>query len=216
MTPIIRRRTAAKQNNIVIRRQPKRSIGVFIDGVGLDRASKRIGKRVSIVNLVKTITGSRETAVIRYYTILPNEDDSRQLSFLDSLQKQGVTIVAKRLPPKGIERQASTDAELSTDITAFAAGFTSFEEEYRYSSEEIMEAAGVTKEAPVETDADATPHIITVCVCRDICYPLNIARVLGAETTATDFGDGTPQDVLRAAAKWVDLSDATTIWMDEG
>ena len=41
-----------------------------------------------------------------------------------------------------------------------------------------------------------------------------IARELGADTVTADFAQFNTGDVLKSAAKWIDLSDSETIWRE--
>ena len=111
---------AAKSQDTVIRRASNRIYGVFIDGVGLDRACRRMQKKVDMAALLKSLTAGSKAQIARYYTLLPNEDDSRHRAFLEAVSKAGLEVLTKRLPPKGIDRQITTDAEMGADIVSFA------------------------------------------------------------------------------------------------
>jgi uncharacterized LabA/DUF88 family protein len=55
-----------------------------------------------------------------YYTVIPFEDDARQHSFLDAVERAGFNVNIKRLPPKGIDRQVTSDVEVATDLVNFS------------------------------------------------------------------------------------------------
>ncbi len=105
-----------------VKRQMRRSIGLFIDGTGLDRATRRISRKVDMSSLVRGVTSGSPPVVARYYTLIPFEDDSRHRAFLDAVARAGLTVVVKRLPPKGVTRQVSVDIEMAADMVAFALG----------------------------------------------------------------------------------------------
>ena len=112
----------------VVKRKRKRLLGVFIDGTGLDRATRRIQKRVDMPSLVRGVSAGTIPVVARYYTLIPYEDDSRQRAFLDAVRRAGLQVVVKRLPPKGVTRQVSVETEMASDIVAFGLGQNSFED----------------------------------------------------------------------------------------
>ncbi|MCB0329107.1 MAG: NYN domain-containing protein [Bdellovibrionales bacterium] len=112
----------------VVKRKKKRVLGVFIDGTGLDRATRRMQKRVDMPKLVRGVAAGSIPVVARYYTLIPYEDDSRQRAFLDAVRRAGLQVVVKRLPPKGITRQVSVDTEMAADILAFGMGKNTFED----------------------------------------------------------------------------------------
>jgi hypothetical protein len=41
-----------------------------------------------------------------------------------------------------------------------------------------------------------------------------LVKDAGADTTTADFGQFNTGDLLKSAAKWIDLSDSETIWRD--
>jgi len=223
----------------VVRRVEKRVLGVFIDGTGLDRACRRLGKRVDMAALVRGISSGLQPLVCRYYTLIPYEDDSRQRAFLDAVQRANIRVVVKRLPPKGIDRQVSVDVELGADMVAFALGHTNFSKLSEFGSmpkeqphphykatmmprahqgqegEASAEVAPPAEEqpAPPEDDPKAKRVITVVCPSRDLSYPIAMVKELGIDTISADFGKFNTGDVLKSAAKWIDLSDSETIWM---
>ena len=235
---------AKKSDNVVVKRSEKRVIGLFIDGTGLDRATRRIQRKVDMAALVRGVASGLTPVVARYYTLIPYEDDSRQRAFLDAVYKAGLAVVVRRLPPKGIERQVSIDIEMAADMVAFAMGHDDFSTENVYMPERdipltksVIPLGGFGPRAsstPVE-NSDNIPEelaeegneeevrpsqkvkrIVTViCPSRDLSYPLGLARELGADTVSADFGKFSGGgDVLKSAAKWIDLSDSETIWRD--
>ncbi len=251
----------------VVKRVDKRVIGLFIDGTGLDRATRRINRKVDMSALVRGVTSGLPPIVARYYTLIPYEDDSRQHAFLDAVNRAGLSVVVKRLPPKGITRQVSVDIEMAADIVAFSLGHSSFGELSLYKPSEIpsdyntpalKSSAGLIRggiirpgpsgkgkrhaietpseepaatdeenmqeglESPVsveqngKTDAgNSVRRVVTVvCPSRDLSYPISLARELGADTVTADFGQFNTGDILKSAAKWIDLSDSETIWRE--
>lgn len=133
-TPVITRKRR-KQEPAVIKRTGKRAIGLFIDGTGLDRAARRLNRRVDMAALVRGVTSGTAPLVARYYTLIPFEDDSRHRAFLDAVARAGLTVIVKRLPPKGVTRQVSVDLEMAADIVAFAYGRTDFSTTNQYNPE---------------------------------------------------------------------------------
>jgi hypothetical protein len=230
-----------------IKKREKRVVGLFIDGTGLDRATRRINRKVDMSALVRGVTSGLTPVVARYYTLIPYEDDSRQRAFLDAVARAGLSVIVKRLPPKGITRQVSIDIEMAADIVAFSLGLSSFSKENEYmpadhplrmaAPSSVVANFGRKKpafggseqpEAPAQTitaagdkallnrdsDLSAQRSIVVVCPSRDIAYPLGMSKDLGCDTTSADFGQFNSGDVLKSAAKWIDLSDSETIWRD--
>jgi hypothetical protein len=222
-----------------VKKKEKRVVGLFIDGVNLDRATRRINKKVDLQALVRGVSSGSVPVVARYYTVIPHEDDSRQRAFLDAVARAGLSVIVKRLPPKGIARQVSTDLEMAADIVAFALGLSSFSKENEYLPAEIQAvkniAMGGTRKGAESIDAssitptlrsggpllqidaesaDARRSIVTVCPSRELSYPITMAKDLGAETTTADFGQFTGNDILKSAQKWIDLSGSETIWRE--
>lgn len=116
-----------KENkNGVIKRNSPKAVGIFIDGVELDRATRRINKKIDMKALLKNLSLGLEPVVIRYYTLIPYEDDSRHRAYLDAIENAGFQVVVKRLPPKGVNRQVLVDTEMASDIVAFSFGYTNF------------------------------------------------------------------------------------------
>jgi len=221
-----------------IRKREKREIGLFIDGTGLDRATRRLNRRVDMAALVRGVTSGLAPTIARYYTLIPYEDDSRQRAFLDAVSRAGLTVIVKRLPPKGITRQVTVDLEMASDIVAYSLGCVTFSKEVEYRPIEEVRVAvghapmdgrrGVTTPAPhsgvsltaENTDSQGSPvpperrSIVVVCPSRELAYPLSLAGHLGVDTTSADFGQFNTGDVLKSAAKWIDLSDSETIWRE--
>jgi len=253
-----------------VRRSQKREMGLFIDGVGLDRAARRLNRRVDMAALVRGVTAGATPVIARYYTLIPFEDDSRHHAFLDAVARAGLQVVVKRLPPKGVNRQVSIDLEMATDMVAFALGHTNFNSEHDYKPQDgavhalsangglangngVQHAGsalpggltlakgtraiggGISAKAtptgtligtPLEVGIDETAkpehsevnatnvqRIVTVvCPSRDLSYPIGMVKELGIDTLSADFGKFNSGDVLKSAAKWIDLSDSETIW----
>ncbi len=240
----------------VVKRSVRRVTGVFIDGTGLDRATRRLHKRINMSALVRGITSGIPPHLVRYYTLIPNEDDSRHRAFLDAVARSGLQVVVKRLPPKGISRQVSVDLEMAADIVAFAFGHSNFRAQAEFQEEPMEDfnqdqgpqrigglmpgrkihqagenGAASDEAAPEHSATQATElapemvatetnqlkevrGIIVVCPSRELSYPISIAKEVGVDTTTVDFGKFNSGDVLKSAAKWIDLSDSETIWKE--
>ncbi len=225
----------------IVKRKKKRILGLFIDGTGLDRATRRINRKVDMPKLVRGVTSGTIPAVARYYTLIPYEDDSRQHAFLDAIRRAGIRVIVKRLPPKGITRQVTVDVEMAADIVSFAQGHSHFSDlsEYGGSTEPQAEKEHSSPTIPLgirprgKATSEATPkeneqklieqpdlikdedgeRIVTVvCPSRELSYPLSLVGELGIDTVTADFGQFNNKDVLKSAAKWIDLSDSETIW----
>ena len=244
----------------IVKRTKKRVIGLFIDGTGLDRATRRINRKVDMSALIRGVTSGLVPTVARYYTLIPYEDDSRHRAFLDAVARAGLSVIVKRLPPKGITRQVNVDVEIAADIVAFAAGHSSFSDANEYKGElpandyaaapshsiskmgpslklgirsqgttfrnapsgapqiqplEVTPEPELNQEpAALLTKASEERIVTLVCPSRDLAYPMSLAKELGVDTVTADFGQFNTGDVLKSAAKWIDLSDSETIWRD--
>ncbi len=213
----------------LVKRTEKRVLGLFIDGTGLDRATRRLNRKVDMSALIRGVTAGMPPLVSRYYTLIPNEDDSRQRAFLDAVARAGLNVVVKRLPPKGITRQVAVDVEMATDIVAFALGHSSFSElsEYRPTDSQrdnnstqsaTMTGGTIASEEHSQNGIAAptnTHRIVTVvCPSRDLSYPISLIKELGIDTVTADFGQFNNSDILKSAAKWIDLSSSETIWRE--
>ena len=229
----------------LLKRKQRRILGLFIDGTGLDRATRRINRKVDMTNLVRGVTSGVMPTLARYYTLIPYEDDSRQRAFLDAVERAGLDVVVKRLPPKGVTRQVSVDVEMSTDMVAFALGHSNFKnisglastngapEEHRVSTvplgrlrqsnvheepaapKSTAEGTSEAKEVSPNVSAGNEERILTVvCPSRELSYTVAMIKVLGVDTVTADFGQFKSNDILKSAAKWIDLSDSETIWRD--
>jgi hypothetical protein len=226
----------------LIKKKEKRVVGVFIDGVNLDRATRRINRKVDLRALVKGVCSGSTPVVARYYTVIPHEDDSRHRAFLDAVARAGLTVIVKRLPPKGIERQVTTDIEMAADIVAFSLGLSSFSKENEYLPLELEAAKqyaassnGSSRREQAELDPQSLPQahrsggpllhldpetqntrrsVVVICPSRELSYPTGLVKNLGADTTTADFSKLAGGDVLKSAAKWIDLSGSESIWKE--
>lgn len=104
------------------KRKVRRRLGLFIDGVGLDRATRRLDRKVDLARLVAGLTSGLKPEIARYYTLVPYEDDARQFAFLDAVERAGLKVVVKRLPPKGVKRQVSMDVHMASDLMSYSFG----------------------------------------------------------------------------------------------
>jgi len=260
----------------IVKRTGRRVLGLFIDGTGLDRATRRINRKVDMSALIRGVTSGITPTVARYYTLIPYEDDSRQRAFLDAVSRAGLNVVVKRLPPKGVTRQVSVDVEIAADIIAFALGHFAFGDLSVYRPDPLDEGLGrgvFLNESPAgrivglfppgsaqgrlrkqqtpaaagqgavgnkpasgpdgvsSSELKAAPtgaaskeasetvpcpqRIVTVvCPGRDLTYPISLVKELGVDTVTADFGQFNSGDILKSAAKWIDLSDSETIWRE--
>lgn len=224
----------------VVRRKERRVVGLFIDGTGLDRATRRLKRKIDLERLVRGVTSGSTPVVARYYTLIPYEDDSRQRAFLDAVHRAGLTVIVKRLPPKGISRQVSVDIEMAADIVAFALGHTEFSSLSAYDPKDFAETGSAlptampffNNDSTKPSGADLQKRIITapqvkagegetiqriitvVCPSRELSYPINLTKELGVDTATADFGKFNSGDILKSASKWIDLTDSETIWRE--
>ena len=211
----------------VLKRKQKREVALFIDGTGLDRATRRLKRKVDLEALVRGVTSGLKPTVCRYYTLIPHEDDSRQRAFLDAVAKAGPSVIVKRLPPKNITRQVSVDVEMAADMIAFGLGKTSFSDLSEYIPEAHGSSTGVMpvakKDEPKpsaedearENKAEEVSRVVTVvCASRELSYTFALLKELRIETINADFGKFNSGDILKSASKWIDLSDSETIWRE--
>lgn len=217
----------------LVKRTEKRVLGLFIDGTGLDRATRRLNRKVDMTALVRGVTSGAAPSAARYYTLIPYEDDSRQRAFLDAVSRSGLQVIVKRLPPKGVTRQVAVDVEMAADILAFALGHTNFGLLGQYIPDETKQLGPDSlhkiaeaqmnhpkgseehkNDHPVESSPKERRIVTLVCPNRDLAYPISLCKELGVETITADFGEFAGQDVLKSAAKWIDLSGSETIWRD--
>ena len=201
----------------VVKRKAKRKIGLFIDGSGLDRATRRINKKVDLSNLVAGLCSGLDPEVARYYTLIPHEDDARQFSFLDAVERAGLEVVVKRLPPKGVKRQVSMDVHLASDLVSF--GYGHFAQAQAQASEEDAKAANddsATPASPAKVSTPSTRDIkrsaVIVCPSIEISYAIYTASLSGVETSLADFGHYGVSGGWKGVDRWVDLSTSETIW----
>ncbi len=193
----------------IVKRRTKRVVGLFIDATGLDRATRRLEKKVDLSRLVTGLTQGLETEVSRYYSLIPHEDDSRQLSFLEAVQRAGVEVITKRLPPKGVKRQVSIDVQIATDLMDYT---------YKRFAKQSVQSLSVNSEEQAATTSTPRSEVkriaIIVCPSRDLNYALNSAYMQGTETVLADFGLYGQTDGWKGVDRWVDLSTSETIWRD--
>jgi len=211
----------------VVKRTERQALGIFVDGTGLDRAARRLDRKIEMANLLRGVCGGRTPIVARYYTIIPFEDDSRQRAYLDAVSRAGFSVVVKRLPPKNITRQVSVDPDMAADITAFSLGFSDFRRVEDHSDPISKNGAPLYRlkkpsesepQEESENSASSTNDLkrvtIIICPSRDLAYTISLANDIGAETVTADFGQFQGQDILKSASRWIDLSDSETIWRE--
>ncbi len=204
----------------VMKRKMKRRMGLFIDATGLDRATRRLERKVDLSRLVSGLTSGIKLEVARYYCLIPHEDDARQFAFLDAVERAGIEVITKRLPPKGVKRQVSMDVHIASDIISFCYGHFEKKEELAKAvpDQTVQQASGAAAEgaAPepaVKAVARPVQRIVTaVCPSRELSYALYVASQLGAETSLADFGLYGASDGWKGVERWIDLSTSETIW----
>ena len=147
------------------KRKTKRKIGLFIDGIGLDRATRILERKIEMSKLISGLVSGGNIDIARYYTLVPHEDDARQFSFLDAIQRAGLDVMSKRLPPKGVKRQVSLDVHIASDLISFACGKTHIISNKRNAEEPAAED-NIKKIA------------IVVCPTREMNYAIYIANKL--------------------------------------
>ncbi|MBL7661410.1 NYN domain-containing protein [bacterium] len=200
----------------VIKRKAKRRVGIFIDGTGLDRATRRLDRKVDLSRLLAGVSAGLQTDCVRYYTLIPYEDDARQFSFLDAVERAGMEVVVKRLPPKNVKRQVSVDVLMASDIMAFSYGY--YEKAQAASQAATQAATGtdggnIIQLSPTIVDPADTKRIaVVVCPNRELSYAIYLAHTLGVETHLADFGLYGTSDGWKGIDKWIDLSTSVTIW----
>jgi len=200
----------------VVRRKTKRKIGLFIDATGLDRATRRLDRKIDLSKLVTGLSSGLQIEVARYYTLIPYEDDARQLSFLDAVERAGVEVVTKRLPPKGVKRQVSMDVHIATDLLKFSNGNYAKVAQPQENLQMAANDSPITLGKPSTQKSPGEIKRVSVIVCpsREISYALYTAYELGTETVLADFGLYGSSDGWKGVDRWIDLSTSETIWRD--
>ncbi len=225
----------------IVKRKIKRRVGLFIDATGLDRATRRLDRKVDLARLVRGLTSGVQLEIARYYTLIPYEDDARQFAFLDAVERAGVEVVTKRLPPKGVKRQVSMDVHMATDLISYAYGQF---ENHTFGAKDkhslslpsngqgpypghaqngLVDANGnglnghsekPDTEKGVESKKEIRRLATIVCPSREVSYAIFMANKMGVETSLADFGLYGSSDGWKGVDKWVDLSTSETIWRE--
>ena len=193
----------------VLKRKVRRRMGLFTDATGLDRATRRLDKKIDLSRLVKGLSSGLKLEVARYYCLIPYEDDARQFSFLDAVERAGVEVITKRLPPKGVKRQVSMDVHIATDIMNFCSG--NFAEASK-EAEQKKEANGSNVIVASKKITKFKRTLTVVCPSRELNYALYSAKNQGADTSLADFGQYGVSDGWKGVDKWIDMSTSETIW----
>ena len=218
----------------IVKRKQRRRMGLFIDATGLDRATRRLERKVDLSRLVKGLTSGIKIECARYYSLIPYEDDARQFAFLDAVERAGVEVITKRLPPKGVKRQVSMDVHIAADLVSFAYGnFAKKAEEEEKPAEDLLVAnsrslgatsvnggtdhgtngaVAIAGAKPKEKDIKRVATII--CPSRELSYAIFMANQLSVETSLADFGLYGQSDGWKGVDRWIDLSTSETIWRD--
>lgn len=206
----------------LIKRKTKRVVGVFIDSAGLDRATRRLDRKVDLSQLVRGLSGGVNISVGRYYVLIPHEDDARQFAYLDAVERAGLEVITKRLPPKGVKRQVSMDVHMATDIISFAfghlgsGGASSAAAGDKPQTLETTAPESNVIQAPIpKIDRETKRSIVAVCPSRELSYAMYMANELGAETTLADFGLYGTSSGWKGIDRWIDLSTSETIWREK-
>ncbi len=205
----------------VVKRKQKRRIGLFIDATGLDRATRRLERKVDLSRLVSGLTSGLKIEIARYYCLIPYEDDARQFAFLDAVERAGIEVVTKRLPPKGVKRQVSMDVHLATDLVNYSfGGFAEgVQKKTDEAEEKVANAENQNNErkiitAKAKNSGDIKRLAVVVCPSREVSYAIYTASENGVETSLADFGLYGSSDGWKGVDRWVDLSTSETIWRD--
>lgn len=198
----------------VVKRRTKRRVGLFIDATGLDRATRRLERKIDLSKLVTGLSAGLQIEVARYYTLIPYEDDARQLSFLDAVERAGVEVVTKRLPPKGVKRQVSMDVHIATDLLTFTNGNFAKVAATSAQDQVAIAANDTTSTIQTATKSEIKRVAIIVCPSREISYALYTSYEQGVETVLADFGLYGSSDGWKGVDRWIDLSTSETIWRD--
>lgn len=219
----------------IVKRKIKRHMGLFIDATGLDRATRRLERKVDLARLVQGITSGAKLEVARYYALIPYEDDARQFAFLDAVERAGVEVITKRLPPKGVKRQVSMDVHIAADMVSFAHGVFADKAAAKEAAKAVVNGSPqsvlgshhvlgspeseivapppvVQTPAPAPRDPNIRRMITVVCPSRELSYALFMCSDLGIETSLADFGLYGSSDGWKGVDRWIDLSTSETIW----
>ena len=208
----------------VVKRKTKRRMGLFIDATGLDRATRRLERKVDLSRLVTGLTSGIKLEIARYYTLIPYEDDARQFAFLDAVERAGIEVVTKRLPPKGVKRQVSMDVHMATDLISYCFGHFEQAVETPEQQEQQQEKKQVANAENIESPTNkvvvskkstngAIRRVATVvCPSREMTYGLYMCHERGIEVALADFGLYGASDGWRGVDRWIDLSTSETIW----
>lgn len=205
----------------VMKRKAKRRMGLFIDATGLDRATRRLERKVDLSRLISGLTSGIKLEIARYYCLIPYEDDARQFAFLDAVERAGIEVITKRLPPKGVKRQVSMDVHLASDLISYSFGlFADAERAAKIkvaNADETAEQAEqkvITAPSAVAGTSEIKRIATVVCPSRELSYAIFVAHQLGVETSLADFGLYGTSDGWKGVDRWIDLSTSETIWRD--
>ena len=205
----------------IVKRKTRRHMGLFIDATGLDRATRRLDRKVDLARLVQGLTSGLKLEIARYYSLIPYEDDARQFAFLDAVERAGVEVITKRLPPKGVKRQVSMDVHIATDMISYCYGhFAKAAEEVETknvgnSPTPVIVSAGETQKVDgpkIEVVRDVRRCLTVVCPSRELSYAIYMCNQLGGDTSLADFGLYGTSDGWKGVDRWIDLSTSETIW----
>ncbi len=222
------------------RRKIKRTLAIFIDGVGLDRATRRLARKVDLTKFVQGLSEGTTPEFAKYYTLVPHEDDARQIAFLEAVERSGLSVSLKRLPPKGVKRAVSMDVHIATDLLLFATGSKIDSESSGiitninpriHASPAPDTGPEASREASQEAIAEPDSNIISssisptstwqtvrsavlVCPNRELTYAIHHCKQLGIQTSLADFGLYGNSDGWKGIDRWIDLSTSETIWLD--
>ncbi len=217
------------------KRKVRRRLGLFVDGVGLDRATRRLERKVDLGRLVQGLCSGLKPEVARYYTLIPYEDDARQFAFLDAVERAGLKVIVKRLPPKGVKRQVSMDVHIAADLIGYSVGLfddSSVEKSLESvqtiknvsngvaiaepeSSVAIESGIRTLSTAGVPPRDNAARYLATVvCPSRELSYAIDMSHRMNVEISLSDFGLYGSSDGWKGVDRWIDLSTSETIWRD--
>lgn len=202
------------------RRKIKKTLAIFIDGVGLDRATRRLARKVDLTKFVQGLSEGTTPEFAKYYTLVPHEDDARQIAFLEAVERSGLSVSIKRLPPKGVKRAVSMDVHIATDLLLFATGSKIDSESSgivtttNSNSAQEADAANDSSIVSPSSTWQTVRSAVLVCPNRELTYAIHHCKQLGIQTSLADFGLYGTSDGWKGIDRWIDLSTSETIWLD--
>jgi len=172
----------------VVKQQTDSELALFVDGTSLDRAAKRLNKRLDIPKLIERVSTAK-CSFVRYYNTIPSKDDARHIAFMDNLRNHGIEVVMRRLPPIGITKRVAIDIDMATDIIGYTLHHPSFASDW--------------------TREDKKRGVIVVCPTEELDRTLEMVTQTGSPLSVADFGR--PRS-LPYGRDWINLEAFSDIW----